>query len=424
MFTEYPRITTDTRQDLQDSIFFGLRGDKFNGNSYAIEALEKGARYAVIDDPEMSDIKDCIKVEDSLKTLQELAAYHRESLSIPILAITGSNGKTTTKELTDEILSSRFIVKSTPGNLNNHIGVPLTLLGMDETTEIGIVEMGANHPGEISFLCQIAKPDYGLITNVGEAHLEGFGSLEGVKKAKAELYKFIGERGGLIFCNAGNPDLREMIADINAGICWYGPGEESICSGEVLSSDPVLSIRLSFPETGNADIKTGLVGAYNLENILSAVAVGLHFRIPTAEIGSSLKGWSTANMRSQKIETENNVLIMDAYNANPTSMSAALDNFKQQDHPQKVLILGDMLELGNIEETAHLKVLNQIREMDVAHTFLVGPVFSGLSLPGGIRAFISVADLKKWLGNNPLKNSLILLKASRGIGLEQLKGVL
>ncbi len=424
LFLDFPRITTDSRQDLKDSIFFGLQGDRFNGNSFAAEALEKGARYAVIDDPGMAVKKDCIRVENSLKTLQELAMYHRDSLRIPTLAITGSNGKTTTKELADEILSSRFNVTSTPGNLNNHIGVPLTLLRMNENTEIGIVEMGANHPGEIGFLCQIAKPDYGLITNVGEAHLEGFGSIEGVKKAKSELYEFIVGNGGLIFCNAGDPDLREMIAGLDVGMSWYGSGEESVISGEVLSSDPVLSFRLSFPETGDIDVTTGLVGAYNLENILSAVAVGLHFRIPPDEIGSSLQGWSTQNMRSQKIETDNNVLIMDAYNANPTSMTAALDNFKLQDHPQKVLILGDMLELGNIEKTAHQKVLNQIKEMDVSTTFLVGPVFSGLSLPGETRAFLSAKDLEKWLENNPLKNNLILLKASRGIGLERLKSVL
>jgi len=423
-FTQYPRIRTDSRQDLQDSIFFGLRGERFNGNSYAAEALKNGARYAVVDEPGVAVSEEFIVVEDSLKTLQDLAGYHRDRLSIPIIAITGSNGKTTTKELANEILSSRFIVKSTTGNLNNHIGLPLTLLSMDQSTEIGIVEMGANHPGEIACLCQIAKPDYGLITNVGEAHLEGFGSLEGVKKAKAELYEFIGENGGLIFCNSGDPDLREMIAGIDAGISWYGNGEESVLSAELISSDPVLSFSLNFPEIGDIEVTTGLVGAYNLENILSAAAIGLHFRIPPAEIGSSLRGWSTTNNRSQKIETEKNVLIMDAYNANPTSMTAALDNFKLQDHPQKVLILGDMLELGDVEKEAHQKVLNQITEMDITATFLVGPVFSGLPLPGETRAFLSVGDLEKFLENNPLKNSLILLKASRGIGLEQLRGVL
>ncbi len=421
LFIQYPRIVTDSRQDLKDSIFFGLRGERFNGNLHAAEALKKGACYAVVDEPEVVVSEEYILVEDSLKTLQQLAAYHREKLSIPIIAITGSNGKTTTKELSDEILSSRFSVRSTPGNLNNHIGVPLTLLMMDSSVDVGIVEMGANHPGEISFLCGIAKPDYGLITNVGEAHLEGFGSIEGVKKTKAELYDFIGESGGLIFCNSGDPDLCEMAARIEAGISWYGQGKETVCSAEILSSDPVLSLRLSFQAEGEYDVTTGLVGSYNRENILAAAAIGLHFRIPQSEIVSSLQGWSADNNRSQRLETENNILIMDAYNANPTSMVAALDNFSLQKHPRKVLILGDMLELGEGETRAHQKILDHISRMDCEEVFLVGPVFSGFPLPGEVKAFATTNDFEIWLKSNPLKDRLILLKGSRGIGLERIK---
>jgi UDP-N-acetylmuramoyl-tripeptide--D-alanyl-D-alanine ligase len=421
LFTRYPRITTDSRHDLEDSVFIGLRGERYNGNEYAAEALEKGARYAVVDEPALARGDKYILVDDSLVALQELAEYHREKLSIPIIAITGSNGKTTTKEGMAQVLSSRFMVTSTPGNLNNHIGVPLTILLMDESTEIGIVEMGANHHGEIGFLCRIAKPDYGLITNVGEAHLEGFGSLEGVKKAKGELYEYLEKQGGLIFCNSEDSHLLGMMAGMDAGVSWYGNGDGSVCSAEVLSSDPFLNISLSIPGKESFEIATGLAGAYNIQNILAAVAVGLHFRISPAEISSSLQGWSTNNNRSQRIETADNILIMDSYNANPTSMQAALESFRGLAHPAKVLILGDMLELGEGEEKAHRKMLEYLGELDYEKIFLVGPVFSGLSLPGEARAFTSVEELDSWLADNPLKDSLILLKASRGIGLEQLK---
>ncbi len=424
LYTRHPHIVTDSRRTVKDSIFFGLRGERFNGSLFAGKALENASCYAVVDDPKVVEDERYILVEDSLLTLQELSAYHRDRLSIPIIAITGSNGKTTTKELTAEILSPQYMVKATSGNLNNHIGVPLTLLEMDSATEVGIVEMGANHPGEIALLCRLARPDYGLITNIGQAHLEGFGNMEGVKKAKGELYKHLGESGGLIFCNGGDRVLQEMLAGINAGVSYYGESEDAVCSGEILSADPFLTLRLSFRDMETVEemeVNTQLVGGYNLENILAAVAIGLHFRIRTDDIRNALEGWSTENNRSQRVETGKNVLIMDAYNANPSSMMAALENFSLQDHPRKVLVLGDMLELGENEIRAHREILEHILEMDCGEVFLVGPVFSALQVPGNIMVFPSVDKLDHWLGRHPLADRLILLKGSRGIGLERLK---
>lgn len=410
----------------KDSIFFGLRGEHFDGNQYAAEALNRGARFAVVDDPSFSDGGQYIRVGDSLSTLQELAAHHRaQLLRIPVVAITGSNGKTTTKELVADLLSSKYRVRATLGNLNNHIGVPLTLLGMDSDTEIGIVEMGANHAGEIALLCRLARPDCGLITNIGQAHLEGFGSLEGVRKAKGELYGYLAQNGGLTFCHAGNRELLGMLDGIDADVLYYGGGSETVCSAETLSSDPFLSLRLRIRDQEAFDVKTGLVGEYNLENILAAVAVALHFGIGAGNIREILEDWSLDNNRSQRIETGSNILIMDAYNANPTSMKAALDNFSRQDHPRKVVLLGDMLELGEQEIPLHREVLEYLKDGDFSEIFLVGPVFSGIQkTTEGIRTFRSVGEAGDWLERNPPTDRMILIKGSRGMGLEKLKGKL
>jgi UDP-N-acetylmuramoyl-tripeptide--D-alanyl-D-alanine ligase len=421
LFKGSPGIATDSRQCAGGPIFFALRGNRFDGNRFAADALRNGARYAVVDDPQVVDGEQYILVRDSLATLQELSAYHRDRLDIPLIAITGSNGKTTTKEITAKILSSQYLVKATGGNLNNHIGVPLTLLGMDPSTEIGLVEMGANHRGEIALLCTLAKPDYGLITNVGSAHLEGFGSLEGVKRAKAELYEYLGEKGGLIFCNGGDPDLVEMLPGMGTGIVYYGKTGNAVCSGEMLSADPVLRLRLTLHNRETMEVRTGLAGGYNLENILAAVAVGLHFRIRPENIFGALEGLTLGNNRSERIDTGSNILIMDAYNANPTSMMAALHNFSIQDHPRKALILGDMLELGKNAAKAHREVLDYVLEMDCSEIFLVGSEFSKLDVHGNVRLFPSVVELDAWLCANPLKDMLILLKGSRGIGIEKIK---
>ena len=421
LYKKYPHVITDSRQVREDSIFFSLRGDRFDGNRFAGEAINKGARYAIVDDPALVADERYILVRDSLASLQELSSYHRRQLDIPIIAITGSNGKTTTKEIIADLLSTQFIVKATKGNLNNHIGVPLTLLGIDSTTDLGIIEMGANHSGEIALLCELARPDYGLITNIGQAHLEGFGDIEGVKTAKGELYAYLGENGGLIFCNGGDDVLTGMLEGINTGITFYGKNKGSICSGEVISSDPFLGVRLTLNDGQERQITTGLVGNYNLNNILAAVAIGLHFRIRPDNILGILQDWSSKNNRSQRIETDSNVLVMDAYNANPSSMMAALDNFSLQDHPRKVIILGDMLELGEHSSESHKEVLEYTLRMDYAEVYLVGPELSALELPGEIKTFPSVDELGSWLDQHPLSDCLVLLKGSRGIGLERLR---
>jgi len=421
LYLKYPHVITDSRQVRENSIFFSIRGNRFDGNRFAAEALNKGARYAVVDDPALAVNERYFLVRDCLASLQELSSYHRRQLDIPIIAITGSNGKTTTREIIADILSTQFIVKATKGNLNNHIGVPLTLLGIDISTDMGIVEMGANHSGEIALLCELARPDYGLITNIGQAHLEGFGDIEGVKKAKGELYGHLGENGGLIFCNGGDDVLTGMLEGVNTGVTYYGENKDSVCSGEVISSDPFLGLRLMLSDGQEMQITTGLVGNYNLDNILAAVAIGLHFRIRPDNILGTLQDWSTQNNRSQRIETDSNVLVMDAYNANPASMMAALDNFSLQDHPYKVIILGDMLELGNHSSDFHQEVLDYSLKIDCAEVFLVGPEFSALKVPGDIKTFPSVDELGRWLDRHPLSDSLVLLKGSRGIGLESLR---
>jgi UDP-N-acetylmuramoyl-tripeptide--D-alanyl-D-alanine ligase len=276
--------------------------------------------------------------------------------------------------------------------------------------------------GEIDFLCGLARPDYALITNVGQAHLEGFGSFEGVKKAKSELYRFIERNGGLIFCNASDPELMGILENINAAVSYYGNAGASMVKGEITGSDPYLSMRISLQGSGELEFQTGLVGDYNMDNILAALAVGLHFRIHPDNMLACLSGWSTGNMRSERIQSERNILVMDAYNANPTSMKAALENFHQQEHPSKVLILGDMLELGGISAKAHADILETISLRDYRNIFLVGPIFSGLSkIPDDIHTFADVEELASWLKANPLSDCLVLLKGSRGIGLEKLR---
>ncbi len=420
IYKSHPRVITDSRVPTVGSIFFGLRGDRFNGSLYAHDALRGGSAYAVVDDPSVVRDERYILVENSLETLQELAAFHRSHLSIPLIAITGSNGKTTTKELAAKILSTQFITKATSGNLNNHIGVPLTLLDIDASTEMGIIEMGANHAGEIAMLCKIARPDYGLITNIGMAHLEGFGSLKGVKEAKKELYDYLGKNGGLVFINELDATLREMLKDFDGGIIWYGGTGESAISGEVLEADPMLRIRLEVEDSGKLEIDTSLIGDYNLENILAAASIGLHFGINPGNIKQAVQNYQPENNRSQRMKTDHNVLILDAYNANPTSMRAAIDNFRSMDHPDKSVILGDMLELGDAAPDAHREIIDYLLSCEFRELILVGPVFSKAEVTEKYRVFLSAGDCAGWLKEHPLADRMILLKGSRGIGLEEL----
>lgn len=418
LFRKSSSISTDTRNIKPNSIFFALKGANFNGNQFANDAIEAGAAFAVIDEAAYKTNKRYILVEDTLTTLQNLATFHRQQLDIPILAITGTNGKTTTKELTAAVLSQKYETEFTRGNLNNHIGVPLTLLSMTEETEIGIVEMGANHPGEIAFLCDIALPNYGLITNVGKAHLEGFGSFEGVKVTKSELYRYLQKSGGRIFINQSNPDLMEMAGP--GDFISYSSNKDGIgLKGKTEQSSPFLVFKVKFPK-GWLYIKTKLIGNYNLENALAACCIGQYFDIDPLKIQTALTNYTPENNRSQLIQTERNQLLMDAYNANPTSMMAALTNFTTVKASHKTVILGDMLELGENSADEHQKIIDELIKLKADRTILVGQEFKHCHLPNNFEQYNTTELAIFSLKENPLHDSFVLIKGSRGIKLEKM----
>ena len=417
IFRSHPVITTDSRNIPLNSIFFALKGENFNGNKFSEDALKKGAAYAVIDEPEYAADNRFIVVENVLICLQQLARHHRDQLKLPILAITGTNGKTTTKELIAAVLAKKFRINFTQGNLNNHIGVPLTLLSMTSDTEFGVVEMGANHPGEIKTLCEIANPDFGIITNIGKAHLEGFGSFEGVIKTKSELYDFLREKGGKCFLNADNPLLSKQAAKLDQ--ISYGKSTDYYLAGEVANTDSYLVIKTLFPK-GWLYLKSKLVGDYNFENVLAAACVGKYFEIDPIEIQNALAEYTPANNRSQLIAKAKNTIIMDAYNANPTSMLAALNNFANIKHEQKCIVLGDMLELGEVSEEEHQKIVDFIDKQSFAETFLVGKHFISTKSPKEKKKFENVELLSNYLKTQPIENKLVLIKGSRGIHLEKI----
>jgi len=417
IFREHPTVTTDSRNIPVNSIFFALKGDNFNGNAFAHEAISKGAAYAVIDEPEFATNDKMILVKDVLLSLQQLAQYHRNQLGLPILAITGTNGKTTTKELITAVLSKKFKVNSTKGNLNNHIGVPLTLLSMRTETEFGVVEMGANHPGEIKILCEIANPDFGLITNIGKAHLEGFGSFEGVIKTKSEMYDFIRNKGGKCFVNADNTLLTQQVKGIEQ--ISYGKSTEYFIAGELASTDNYLVVKALFPK-GWLYLKSKLIGDYNFENLLAAACVGKYFEVDPLFIQEAIAEYSPSNNRSQLIQKTKNTIIMDAYNANPTSMMAALTNFAGIRHENKCIILGDMLELGTVSAEEHQKITDFIEEQKFSEVYLVGPQFKNTIDRTQKKKFDLVELLSNYLKTQPIENKLILIKGSRGIHLEKI----
>jgi len=415
LFKKYPIPVTDSRNIVADSIFFALKGASFNGNKFALGALEKGSRYAVVDEEDYAIDERFILVDDVLTCLQNLAKEHRRNLGIPILAITGTNGKTTSKELINEVLKQKFKTSATQGNFNNHIGVPLTLLGMTAETEFGIVEMGANHPGEIKALCEIAEPNFGLITNVGKAHLEGFGSFEGVKATKKELYDYLADHDGEVFVNCENQHLLGMLNQQKKIL--YGNSDDAFSKARFLQAEPLLILELRSP-IGKLYIKTHLVGAYNFENALAAVTLGRYFNIDEIAIKQALEAYVPSNNRSQLMRTENNVLFLDAYNANPTSMQAAIENFASMKMQNKFLILGDMLELGAESEKEHLALLELLVKKQLLNTVLVGEEFANLSTTDEFKTFNTVDDLLLHLDVLQLKNMYILIKGSRGIKLE------
>lgn len=408
-------VTTDSRNCPPGAMFFALKGENFDGNKFAEKALQQGCRYAVVDDADYVSSPDMLLVEDCLTALQQLANYHRRQLGTPVIGITGTNGKTTTKELVSTVLSRRFRTLFTRGNFNNHIGVPLTLLRLTPAHQMAVVEMGANHPGEIRTLSHIAEPDYGLITNVGKAHLQGFGSFEGVIRTKGELYDFLREKGAPIFLQNENPYLQEMARGMEC--IRYGQTQGLEVSGKVLECSPFLSFEWTAAGSTHR-VDTRLIGAYNLDNALAAVTVGRYFGVPDDDISEALQAYSPENNRSQLLCTGRNRLIVDAYNANPTSMMAALDNFRQMDAEHKMVILGDMKELGEAGTEEHRNVAEYLSRCDFDCVVLVGPEFSALHT--SYTCMPDTPTLIRWLQEERPQGYTILIKGSNSMKLAAL----
>lgn len=417
LYLQHPVVTTDSRQTPAGSMFFALRGASFDGNRYAAAALEKGCAVAVVDDPQVAAEGDSryAVVDNVEQTLQALAAYHRAQLHIPVVQITGTNGKTTTKELVTAVLSEKFRTLATEGNLNNHLGVPRTLLRIRPEHEIAVVETGANHPGEIAFLCRMVKASCGLITNVGRAHLEGFGSFEGVKRTKGELYDDLARRGGFIFLNAMDENLVEMAARRELRTVPYA-------QGVVVECTPFVRIKWMAPDGTAHDVQTRLIGAYNLPNMLAAITVGLHFGVSPDAIDHALSHYTPTNSRSELRETGRNRLIVDAYNANPTSMGAALDSFALVRAPRKMVILGDMRELGEASADEHQRVVRRVSEIAPSEAWFVGTNWP--ALPPAYRHFADVAAVKAALREATPEGYTILVKGSNGTHLYELPPLL
>lgn len=412
-------ITTDTRKISNGCIYFALKGERFNGNDFAEQALQQGASLAVIDKPELAGKENCFFVEDVLTTLQQLANHHRRQLTIPVIGITGSNGKTTTKELVHAVLSKKYNTQYTQGNLNNHIGVPLTLLSITTQHQLAVVEMGANHQKEIDMLSRIAEPNFGIITNIGKAHLEGFGGIEGVKKGKSELYKYLKEKNGTVFLHADDEVLSDLAKDNNK--VTYGSHKVydvvGKCNEQSLFVEFAWRTRYKATELSKAEfIKTHLVGIYNYNNMLCAACVGNFFKIEEHAINEAIQNYVPSNNRSQLEKTASNTLILDYYNANPSSMQAAIENFYHTDAAAKMLVLGDMLELGTEALAEHQSIIDLLRKKQLTDYILVGPIFSSLQKE---KSFATSKQAQEFLQAHPIKNKTILIKGSRGIALEE-----
>lgn len=409
LYTQHYKVDTDTRKIRKNSIYFALKGENFNGNVFAEEALKKGASYCVVDEKEYATNDAIILVDNVLSTLQQLASYHRDQITYPILGLTGSNGKTTTKELIYCVLKRKFKAVATIGNLNNHIGVPLTILSFDKDTEFGIVEMGANHLKEIAFLCSIAKPDYGYITNFGKAHLEGFGGLEGVIKGKSELYKYLKEYHKKVFVNYQDQKQIDLTKDVDRILF-----DQNI---KLTASEPFLEV--SFDDTL---VKSHLIGTYNFSNLSCAISIGKYFSISNQEIKEALESYIPSNNRSQIIKTSNNEVILDAYNANPTSVEEALKSFYSMNRKNKAIILGDMFELGDDALVEHQKIADLVQSLGFSSMYLVGENYYATKTD--ILKFNSFDDLKNELRKNPVSDMTVLIKGSRGMALERVLEVI
>ncbi|MGL4994088.1 MAG: UDP-N-acetylmuramoyl-tripeptide--D-alanyl-D-alanine ligase [Bacteroidales bacterium] len=422
LFLEYPVVTTDTRNCPQGSIFFALKGDKFNGNHYAQQALDNGCAAAVVDEVEFATDPRITLVSDVLKALQDLARYHRRTMKVPVIAITGTNGKTTTKELAAAVLSRRYNVLYTEGNLNNHIGVPLTLLRLTKEHNLAVIEMGANHPGDIKELVEIAEPNFGLITNVGKAHLEGFGSFEGVIRTKCEMYEYIRRSGGKIFLHNENTILSDHSKGIESIL--YGVHPRIYLHGHILSNNPFISFEwhtLTFPSYEGV-VNTKLIGEYNFYNALAAAAIGCYFGVAYDDISLALSEYEPKNNRSQLKVTSRNHVVVDAYNANPTSMKASLRNFHSMEVSNKLLILGDMLELGEHAAYEHQQVITQLEEYGFEEVLLVGANFKATK--NNMHCFPDCDALISFIESKKYNDRYVLIKGSRGIALERCLDIL
>ena len=407
LYTQTYLVDTDTRKIRKGSLFFALKGENFNGNKFAINAINGGANYAIIDEEKYNTHLNTILVNNVLETLQQLANFHRKQLNILIISLTGSNGKTTTKELINAVLSKKLKTTATVGNLNNHIGVPLTLLSMTPATEIGIVEMGANHLEEINFLCNIAEPNYGYITNFGKAHLEGFGSVEGVIKGKSELYDFLRSNNGTAFINSDD----EIQVKQSIGVNLIPFNKKSI---QFIEANPFVKIQYK-----NSLIESKLIGKYNFNNIAAAIAIGNYFKVSEKNIKNAIENYIPTNNRSQIIQKGANNIILDAYNANPSSMQAALENFKELKFSNKIVFLGDMFELGKDSKIEHQKIADLVTSYNFEKVYLIGKAFSTTNVKNAF-VYNSFDNLKNSNSSIKITNATILIKGSRGMALERI----
>ena len=418
-YSRFPSVTTDTRSLKPGDLFFALKGPNYNGNGYAQQALEKGAAACILDEKQSFNDDRLLYVTDVLTTLQELALYHRNKLAIPFLAITGSNGKTTTKELIHAVLSSHWRTYTTTGNLNNHIGVPLTILRVRPDADIAVIEMGANHQKEIAEYCMYTRPTHGLITNCGKAHLEGFGGVEGVRKGKGELFDHINEHHGTLFVYNDYDYFKSMLKGYSQ-LITYGTLAEATVMGVAVEGDSFLQVQMTRgPLTGV--LRTKLVGSYNLPNVLAAITVGLHFGVPADKITAAIETYEPTNSRSQLIRRGNNAIVLDAYNANPSSMRLAIENFAKMPGSNKVLILGGMMELGVDTEKEHLNLLNLLQQYSWKAVVLVGESFRVLNPE--YPCFLNADEATDYIRSNPLDNVQVLIKGSRSTQMEKVLAV-
>ena len=416
IFQTYKYVSTDTRAINQNSIFWALKGNNFDGNDFVEEAMEKGVKAAVTSRKNLEDeSKNIFYVPDTLKALQDMAIMHRNSLNIPIIAITGTNGKTTTKELIATVLSQKYRISYTPGNRNNHIGVPLSILAINKTIDIGIIEMGANHVGEIKTLCDLARPSHGIITNIGLAHLEGFGCFENIKKTKGELYDYLKYNKGIIFNNADNPILSEILSE-NLSFS-YGK-KYAYCIGEYVDINMHAAVKWQ-SENLSGFAKSNLIGEYNFENILAAITVGLYFNVVPTSIDMAISNYIPCNNRSQIYESAKNTIIKDYYNANPTSMLLAIESFFKRENSEKCLILGDMLELGENSLEEHKKIIDLVAKKDFLKIYFIGENFYHFKNNYDYHFFKTIEELNEYICKNPEHSKFILIKGSRGMKLEK-----